>query len=193
MKFSKLIIAFIAIFSFAIFAAPAANAQFGGVLNKTKNKVKDKTKVAEGKTKSAPKTETKNTGGKTENESNADLDDSDTRSENAKNLAKAAGMPKAANTDAALNKLLFQSADDHRLIPRRVIVTDKNYLMMTNERSTKIRRIFAVVARTLDDGSGKCGKQMTQFDQDWRDGKWGAVYVQNIGAITPIACSAIGK
>lgn len=194
MKLSKLFIAFIAIFSFAIFAAPAANAQFGGVLNKTKNKVKDKTKEAESKTKTVPKTEAKNTGGETENKSNANSDgDSDTRSENAENLAKAAGMPKAANTDAALNKLLFQAADDHRLIPRRVVVTDKNYLMTLDARGTRIRRIFAVVARTLDDGSGKCGKQMAQFDQDWREGKWGAVYVQNIGAVTPIACSAIGK
>lgn len=104
-------------------------------------------------------------------------------------------MPKAANTDAAFNKLLFQAADDHRLIPRRVVVTDKDYMFTTDERGNKVRRIFAVVARILDDGSGKCGKQMVHFDQDFRPEKnaWGAVYVQNIGAITPIACSAIGK
>ena len=104
-------------------------------------------------------------------------------------------MPKAANTDAAFNKLLFQAADDHRLIPRRVVVTDKDYMFTTDERGNKVRRIFAVVARILDDGSGKCSKQMVHFDQDFRPEKnaWGAVYVQNIGAITPIACSAIGK
>ncbi len=68
-------------------------------------------------------------------------------------------MPKPANTDAALNKRLFQTADDHRLIPRRVVVTDKDYLMTEDARGTRIRRIFGVIGRTLDDGSGKCGKQ----------------------------------
>jgi hypothetical protein len=177
-------------FAFAFFAAPAADAQFGGMLNKAKSKVKD----AENKTKTAPKSENKNSGAN-QTSVNSNDDNSDARAENAKKLAKAAGMPKAANTDAALNKLLFQAADDHRLIPRRVVVTDKDYLMTTDARGTRVRRIFAVIGRTLDDSSGKCGKQMVQFDQDWRAEKnaWGAVYVQNIGEITPIACGAIGK
>lgn len=194
MKLSKLTIALIAVFSFAIFTAPGAHAQFGGMIKKAGSKVKD----AENKTKPAPKTENKNTGDAAQNdaESNAISGDStEARAANAKNLAKAAGMPKPANTDAVLNKRLFQTADDHRLIPRRVVVTDKDYLMTEDARGTKVRRIFAVVARTLDDGSGKCGKQMVQFEQDWNKDKniWGVSYVQNIGEITPIACSAIGK
>jgi len=194
MKSSKLTIAIIAIFAFALFAAPQANGQLGGMLNKTKDKVKEKTK----ETKPAPKTENKNTGGTVKNDTKSNTtsgDSTEARADNAKNLARAAGMPKPANTDAAMNKLLFQTADDHRLIPRRVVVTDKDYLMTQDGRGTKVRRIFAVIARTLDDGSGKCGKQMVQFDQDWNKDKniWGVSYVQNIGEIVPIACSAIGK
>jgi ABC-type cobalt transport system substrate-binding protein len=51
MKLSKLTVALVAVFSFAFFTASSANAQFGGVLNKTKSKVKE----AENKTKPAPK------------------------------------------------------------------------------------------------------------------------------------------
>lgn len=186
MKQSKLSITIIALFAFAFFAAPAANAQFGGMINKAKTKVKD----AENKTKPAPEVGNTNS----TNQTNGG-DDSDARAENAKKLAKAAGMPKAANTDAALNKSLFQAADDHRLIPRKVVVVDKTWFTTTGAHNAKVRRIFAVVARTLDDGSGKCGKQMVQFDQDWKESKnaWGIIYVQNIGEITPIACGAIGK
>lgn len=170
-----------------------ASAQFD-VLKKTETKINKKMKDAEGKTKPAPKPENTNAGNDSASAANSD-DDSDARAENAKKLAKATGMPKAANADAELNKRLFQAADDHRLIPRRVVVTDKDYLMTADARGTKVRRIFAVLGRTLDDGSGKCGKQMVQFDQDWKQDKnaWGAVYVQNIGEVTPIACSAIGK
>lgn len=189
----KLSIAFIALFAFAIFAAPNANAQFGGMMDKAKSKVKD----AENKTKPNTKTANKNPvgGGSSNNQTqtNSSNDDSDARAENAKNLAKAAGMPKAANTDAALNKLLFQAADDHRLIPRRVVVVDKDWFTTIGARNEKVRRIFAVLGRTSDDG--KCGKQMVQFDQDWKEDKnnWGLIYVQNIGEVTPIACGAIGK
>lgn len=171
--------------------ASTANAQFGGIMNKAKSKVKD----AENKTKPAPKTENKNSGGGNETQTNSNDDDSDARAENAKRLAKAAGMPKAANTNAALNKLLFQAADDTRLIPRKVIVVDKDWFITTGAKNEKVRRIFAVIGRTLDDGSGKCGKQMVQFDQDWKADKnaWGLIYVQNIGEVTPIACGAISK
>lgn len=178
-------------FAFAFFAAPAADAQFGGMLNKAKSKVKD----AENKTKPAPKNGNKNSGGNQTQTNSNDDDDSDARAANAKKLAKAAGMPKAANTDAALNKLLFQAADDTRLIPRKIVVVDKDWFITTGARDEKVRRIYAVIGRTLDDGSGKCGKQMVQFDQDWKADKnaWGLIYVQNIGEITPIACGAIGK
>lgn len=191
MKLSRLSIAIIMLFAFAIFAAPSADAQFGEMIDKAKSKVKD----AENKTKPAPKTANKTSVGGGQTQTNSSDGDSDARSENAKNLAKAAGMPKAANTDAALNKLLFQAADDVRLIPRKVVVVDKDWLIATGARDAKVRRIFAVIGRTLDDGSGKCGKQMVQFDQDWKEEKnnWGLIYVQNIGEITPIACGAIGK
>lgn len=192
MKSSKLTIAIIALFAFTLFTAASADAQIGGMLNKAKEKVKGKTN----ETKPAPTVESKTTGVANQNQTKSNTGDTtEARATNAKNLAKAAGMPKAANTDAAMNKLLFQTADDHRLIPRRVVVTDKDYLMTTDARGTKVRRIFAVVARTLDDSSGKCGKQMVQFDQDWNKDKniWGVSYVQNIGEITPIVCSAIGK
>lgn len=185
-----------AIFAFIMtaFFAINANAQIGGMINKAKSKVKE----TENKTKPAPKTENKNSGG-SQNEiktkTNLTEDDSETRAENAKDLAKAAGMPKAANTDVALNKLLFQAADDVRLIPRKVVVVDKDWFAAIGARNEKVRRIFAVIGRTLDDGSGRCGKQMVQFDQNWKEEKnaWGLIYVQNIGEITPIACSAIGK
>jgi len=191
MKLQKLTIAIIAIFAFALFAAPQAEAQIGGVLNKAKEKVKEKTNPA-------PKEENKNTGDAIKNEAKSNTnsgDNTEARAENAKKLARAVGMPKPANTDAALNKRLFQTADDHRLIPRRVVVTDKDYLMTEDARGTRIRRIFGVIGRTLDDGSGKCGKQMVQFDQDWNKDKniWGVSYVQNIGEVVPIACSAIRK
>lgn len=192
MKLQKSAIAIFALLVITMFAAPDANAQFGGMPGKSKDKVKEKAappKAAPVKPADKPKT-----GGGT-TPAAATGDETEARTQNAKNLARAAGMPKAANTDAALNKLLFQTADDHRLIPRRVVVTDKDYLMTTDARGSKVRRIFAVVARTLDDGSGKCGKQMVQFDQDWKEERkaWGAAYVQNIGEITPVACSAIGK
>lgn len=185
MKLQKLSIAIFALLVFA-FSMPTANAQIGGMLNKAKEKVKEKTKP------NTPPTDNKNNGG-TQKSNGAD--ETETRAENAKNLAKAAGMPKAANTDAALNKRLFQTADDHRLIPRRVVVTDKDYMFTTDARGTKVRRIFAVIGRTRDDGADKCGKQMVQFDQDWNKDKniWGISYVQNIGEVVPIACSAIGK
>lgn len=197
MKLSKLTVALFALFTFAVVAAPNATAQFGGMINKAKEKVKD----AENKSKSAPPTgETKIVSGKSQTKpnggtTNSSAGDSDAHAENAKNLARAAGMPKAANTDAALNKLLFQAADDVRLIPRRVVVVDKDWFAATGARNERVRRIFAVIGRTLDDGSGKCGKQMVQFDQDWKAEKnaWGLIYVQNIGEITPIQCSAIGK
>lgn len=168
-------------------AATTANAQIGGMINKTKTTVK------EAKNKPAPKNEDKNSGNN-QTQTSGD-DDSDARAENAKNLAKAAGMPKAANTNAALNKLLFQTADDVRLIPRRVVIVDKDWLVTTGARGARVRRIFAVIGRTLDDGSGKCGKQMAQFDQDWKEDKnaWGLIYVQNIGEITPAVCASIGK
>ncbi len=183
MKLSKLTIAFLMIFACLAASALTANAQLGGMINKTKSKIKS--------TESKTKTENKTVA---ETKTNSD-DESDTRAENAKKLAKAGGMPKAANTDASLNKLLFQAADDVRLIPRRVVVVDADWLITTGARNEKVRRIFAVIGRTLDDGSGKCGKQMVQFDQDWKADKnsWGLIYVQNIGEITPIACSAIGK
>lgn len=189
MKLQKLLIAITALFAFAFFAAPASKAQFGKMIDKAKTKAKD----AENKTKPAPKPGKTNTD--SSNQTNSGDDDSAARAENAKKLAKAAGMPKAANTDAALNKLLFQSADDHRLIPRKVVVVDKDWFTTTGAHDRKVRRIFAVIGRTLDDGSGKCGKQMVQFDQDWKEEKnaWGLIYVQNIGEITPIACGAIGK
>lgn len=188
MKSAKLSIALIALFAFAIFAATSANAQFGGMMDKANSKVNG----SENKAKPAPKTENKNSGSNVQTNTN---DDSNTRAENAKNLAKAAGMPKTANTDAALNKQLFQAADDVRLIPKKVVVVDKDWLVTTGARDAKVRRIFGVVGRTLDDGSGKCGKQMVQFDQDWKEEKnnWDLIYVQNIGEITPIACGAIGK
>ena len=171
------------IFACLAVGASTANAQLGGMINKTKSKIKS----TESKTKTESKTSS-------ETKTSSD-DESETRAENAKKLAKAAGMPKAANTDAALNKLLFQAADDTRLIPRRVVVVDADWFITTGARNEKVRRIFAVIARTLDDGSGKCGKQMVQFDQSWKDDKntWGLIYVQNIGEVTPIACSAIGK
>jgi hypothetical protein len=169
-------------------AANLTNAQIGGMISKTKSKIK----TVENKTKTTAKS-----GGKTSgaDQTQTSGDDSDARAENAKNLAKANGLPKPVNTDATLNKLLFQAADDTRLIPRRVIVVDKDWLVTTGARNAKVRRIFAVLGRTLEDGSGKCGKQMVQFDQDWKEDKnnWGLIYVQNIGEITPIACSAIGK
>jgi Sec-independent protein translocase protein TatA len=190
MKISKLLIIAILSFAFAGSAALASNAQIGGMINKAKSKVKD----AEKKTTPTPKTENKNSKNN-QTQTKSDDEESDARAENAENLAKAAGMPKALNTDASLNKLLFQSADDTRLIPRRVVVVDKDWLITIGARSEKVRRIFAVIGRTLDDGSGKCGKQMVQFDQSWKEDKnaWGLIYVQNIGEITPIACSAIGK
>ena len=187
MKISKLSIVIIVLFAFAVFAVPASNAQFGGMINKAKSKVKD--------AKPTPKIQNKNSGGNPAQKTNSDDEESDARAENARNLAKADGMPKALNTDAALNKLLFQAADDTRLIPRRVVVVDKEWLITTGARNEKVRRIFAVIGRTLDDGSGKCGKQMVQFDQNWKEDKnaWGLIYVQNIGEITPIGCNAIGK
>lgn len=186
MKLQKLSIAIIALFVFAFFTAPDTNAQFGKMIDKAKTKVKD----AENKTKPAPKVGNTNTA--SSNQTNSD-DDSEARAENAKKLAKAAGMPKAANTDAALNKLLFQAADDHRLVPRKVVVVDKTWFTTTGAHNAKVRRIFAVLGRTSDDG--KCGKQMVQFDQDWKESKndWGLIYVQNIGEVMPIACGAIGK
>ena len=188
MKLSKLSIAIITLFAFAFLAAPVSNAQFGKMIDKAKTKVKD----AQNKTKPAPKT--KNANENLSKQTNAN-DDSEARAENAKKLAKAAGMPKAANADANLNKLLFQAADDHRLIPRKIVVVDKDWFTTTGAHNRKVRRIFAVLGRTSDDGSGKCGKQMVQFDQDWKEDKntWGLIYVQNIGEVTPIACGAIGK
>lgn len=190
MKVSKLSVSVFAFFAFMFFAAHVSNAQIGGMIDRAKSK----TKEAQNKTVPAQQTENKNSGGN-ETRANSSDDDSDSRAENAKNLARAAGMPKAANTDAALNKLLFQVADDVRLIPRRVVVVDKDWLVTTGARNEKVRRIFAVIGRTLDDGSGKCGKQMVQFDQNWKEDKnaWGLIYVQNIGEITPISCDAIGK
>lgn len=78
---------------------------------------------------------------------------------------------------------------------RRKLFGNKDWLITTGARNEKVRRIFAVIGRTLDDGSGKCGKQMLQFDQDWKAYKnaWGLIYVQNIGVISPIACGAISK
>ena len=66
---------------------------------------------------------------------------------------------------------------------------------MDDPRGGKTRRIFAVIARTKDDGSGGCAKQMVQFDSDWKPEKdaWGTPYVQNIGEIVSISCNAIGK
>lgn len=190
MKISRSLTGIIAFLTFAICAAPASNAQFGGMINKAKSKVKG----AKNKTDPTPKNEN-NTSQNKPPQTGSGGEDSDARAENARNLAKAAGMPKAANTDAALNKLLFQAADDTRLIPRRVVVVDQDWLVATGARNEKVRRIFAVIGRTLDDGSGKCGKQMAQFDQNWNADKnvWGLIYVQNIGEITPIACGAIGK
>ena len=183
MKLSKLTLTFLMIFACLVIGVATADAQFGGLMNKTKSKIKS----AESKPQNKNSTKTKIN-------STSD-EESDARAENARNLAKAAGMPKPANTDAALNKLLFQAADDTRLIPRRVVVVDADWLITIGARDEKVRRIFAVIARTLDDGSGKCGKQMVQFDQDWQADKntWGLIYVQNIGEITPIVCSAIGK
>lgn len=192
MKISKSSIAVVALFALAFFAATAANAQFGGMLDKAKTKAKDKTKTADGKP-GAP-TETKNAGGSPAAQSNSGAEDeTEARAESAKKLAKAAGMPKAANTDAALNKLLFQAADDVRLIPRKVVVVDKDWFTTTGAHNKKVRRIFAVLGRTTDDG---CGKLMVQFDQNWNEDKnaWDKlIYVQNIGEVTPIACGAIGK
>jgi Sec-independent protein translocase protein TatA len=190
MKLSKLSIAFLMLSACLAVNVSTANAQLGGIVKKTKSKVKD----AENKMKTVPKPENQNSGAN-QTSANSNDDDSDARAENAKKLAKAAGMPKAANTDAALNKLLFQAADDTRLIPRKVVVVDKDWFITTGARNEKVRRIFAVIGRTLDDGSGKCGKQMAQFDQDWKADKnaWGLIYVQNVGEITPIACGAIGK
>lgn len=188
-------------FVFAV-SASGVNAQLGGMLNKTKDKAKNVENKAKGKDhenkakpkedKPAPKPDDKQI---SSNKTQAGGDETETRAENAKSLAKAVGMPKPANTDAALNKLLFQAADDHRLVPRRVVVADKDYMFTTDARGAKVRRIFAVIGRTQDDSSGKCAKQMVQFDQDWREERnaYGAVYVQNIGEIVPIACSAIGK
>lgn len=188
MKLSKLAVALFAVLSFA---AVDANAQFGGMINRAKDKVK------ETKPKTVPaKTATKNAGN---NQAQTDAaqkgggDESDARAGNAKKLAKAAGMPKAANTDAALNKLLFRAADETALIPRRVVVVDKDWFTTIGARNERARRIFAVLARTTE--AGKCGKQMVQFDQSWKEDKnaWGLIYVQNVGEITPIACGAIGK
>lgn len=187
MKLSKLL------FVFSIFAAltapVAVSAQIGGMINKIKSKEKN---VESKSGTPAPKTENKISD---DRQTNSNSDDSEARAENARKLAKAAGMPKPANTNAALNKLLFQAADDTRLIPRRVVVVDKDWLETIGARNEKVRRIFAVIGRNLDDGSGKCGKQMVQFDQSWKEDKnsWGLIYVQNIGEITPIVCSAIGK
>jgi hypothetical protein len=187
MKLSKSTIAFLMILACLAIGVSTANAQLGGIVNKAKSKIKS----AEAKTKANTQTENKDSA---DTKANSD-DESDTRAENAKKLAKANGMPKAANTDSALNKLLFQAADDVRLIPRRVVVVDADWLVTIGARDEKVRRIFAVIGRTLDDGSGKCGKQMVQFDQDWKADKnaWGLLYVQNIGEITPVACSAVGK
>lgn len=184
MKLSKLSIAFFMLFACLAINVSTANAQLGGILNKAKTKTKD--------TKNNPSTKTKE---QNKTQTNTNDEESQIRAENAKKLAKEAGMPKPQNTDTSLNKLLFQAADDTRLIPRKVVVVDKDWLITTGARDEKVRRIFAVIGRTLDDGSGKCGKQMVQFDQDWKADKnvWGLIYVQNIGEITPIACSAIGK
>ena len=188
MKLSQSSIALVAAIAIACFTAPNINAQFGGMLDKSK------VKGGEAKVPTVPSSSNKTFASAKETESSS-RDGSDERAENAKKLAKAAGMPKAANSDAVLNKLLFQAADDHRLIPRKVVITDKDWFTTTGAHNAKVRRIFAVLGRTLDDGSGKCGKQMVQFDQDWKEEKnaWGLIYVQNIGEVTPIACSAIGK
>ncbi len=187
-------------------SASTASAQFGDMVNRAKGKTKEaqpKTETkAEPKTQPAPAAQAKN-GNKAEGNAAesgntakaASGDETEKNRENATRLAQAPGMPKAANTDAALNKLLLQSADDHRLIPRRVVITDKDWIIVDDPRGGKTRRIFAVIARTKDDGSGNCAKQMVQFDSDWRPDKnaWGTPYVQNIGELVPISCNAIGK
>lgn len=178
-------------------SAQTANAQFGDMVDRAKGKTKETQPKTESKTQPAPEAGNNNgNAAKSNDPANvASSDETEKNAENAKRLAQAPGMPKAANTDAALIKLLHQAADDHRLIPRRVVITDKDWIIVDNPRGGKTRRIFAVIARTKEDGSGNCAKQMVQFDSDWRPEKeaWGTTYVQNIGEIVPIACNAIGK
>ncbi len=187
-------------------SAPSTHAQFGGLVDKAKNKAKEakpksqpEPPAAADKSKPAPPSDSVGNGGGNNSGSPSNTtsnEESERNGANAARLAKAPGMPKPANTDAALNKLLMAVADETRLIPRRVVVTDKDWIVMTDvARGNKMRRIFAVIGRIKDDSSGNCAKQMVQFDADWRAEKnaWGHPYVQNIGEIVPIACSAIGK
>jgi hypothetical protein len=182
--------------------ASNANAQFGGVVDRAKGKAKEAQPRTQTKAQPAPEVQTNNDD--KDNGSSARSgdpatatggDETEKNKENAKRLAQAPGMPKAANTDAALIKLLHQVADDHRLIPLRVVITDTDWITVENARGGKTRRIFAVLARTKDDGSGNCAKQMVQFDSDWRPEKnaWDKPYVQNIGEIVNLSCKAIGK
>ncbi|MBC7911437.1 MAG: hypothetical protein H7Y30_13100 [Pyrinomonadaceae bacterium] len=183
-------------------SASNANAQFGDMLDRAKGKTKEAQPKTETKPQPVPEAQANNdkdAKGDAANSSDPSntqgSDETAKNKENAKRLAQAPGMPKAANTDAALIKLLHQAADDHRLIPRRVVITDKDWIIVDNARGGKTRRIFAVLARTKDDGSGNCAKQMVQFDSNWRPEKneWGHPYVQNIGEIVPLACNAVGK